>query len=291
MRYLLYLGCVIPTKQYAYEMSLRAVFPKFGIELEDFNEGCCGFPLKGVNKKAWIYMGARILARAYERGLPILTPCNGCNVSLFETKRFLEEDPSLRAEMLSLLRSEGLYHFGDVEILHPVEVFHDVIGVEKIKSMVVKPLKGLRIASHPGCHLIRPTNVPRPDNNVNPQKIDNIVRALGAEVGDYPDKGGCCGATMLPFHPESAIKVGAEKIVVMMDYGFDAVTTSCPYCMEMLDAKQDAAKTITGNMDLSLPVFYLTQLVGLALGMDPKELGIHLNLSPVDLVLEKLGVL
>lgn len=290
-KYLLYLGCVIPTKQYAYEMSLRAVFPRLGIKLEEFHEGCCGFPLKGINKKAWIYMGARILARATEMSLPILTPCNGCNVSLVEVKYYLDEDSFLRSEILSLLKSEGLYHIGDVRVMHPVEVLHDEIGIERLKEKVVRPLKNIKIASHPGCHIMRPTNVPRPENNENPVKIDNIVKALGAESYDYPNKGGCCGATMLPFDPDNAIRVGAEKLMVMINSGFNAATTSCPYCMEMLDAKQDAAKTITGNMELSLPVFYLTQLVGLAIGLDPKELGLNLNLSPVDIILEKLGVI
>jgi|Deesub1362B_J571_1020462.scaffolds.fasta_scaffold00584_17 heterodisulfide reductase subunit B len=290
MRYLLYLGCVIPTKQYAYEVSLREVFPKFGVQLEEFNERCCGFPLKSINKKAWLYMGARVLARASELGLPILAPCNGCHVSLWETKHQMEEDPYLKSEILSYLKSEGLYKFDDVDIKHPVEVLHDIIGLEKIKEKVVRPLQGLKIASHPGCHLMRPTDIPRPEDNANPDKIDRILRALGAESYDYPDKGGCCGATMLPFSPDNAIKVGAQKILTMINAGFNAATTSCPYCMEMLDNKQDAAKTITGNMEVSLPVFYLTQLVGLAIGIEPSKLLINLNMSPVDEILAEVGV-
>lgn len=288
-KYLLYLGCVIPTKQYAYEISLRKVFPKLGVELVDFDERCCGFPLKSINKKAWIYMGARVLARAAEIGLPILTPCNGCNVSLCEVKHILETNEELKIEIQNMLKSEGIHEINDVKVSHPIEVLHDEVGVEKIKEMVTKPLKGIRIAAHPGCHIMRPTNIPRPEDNKNPIKFDNIVKTLGAEAYDYPNKGGCCGATAIPYDPNTAIRVVAEKLLIIINSGFDAATTSCPYCMEMLDAKQDPAKTITGNQKLSLPIFYLTQLVGLALGMNPRELGIHLNMSPVENILEKLG--
>lgn len=291
LKFLLYLGCTIPTKQYAYEVSARNVLPRLGVELVEFEGShCCGFPLKGINKKAWIYLSARLLALASKTGLPVLSLCNGCDVSLRKVKHMLEEDEELRAEIAEMLREEGLELNTNVELYHTIDVLHDIVGVEKIKSMVVKPLNGLKIASHPGCHVIRPTDVPRPEDPKNPVKIDEILEAIGASSGDYPDKGGCCGATMLPFVTDAAIKVGASKLKIIAESGFEAVTTSCPYCMEMLDSKQDVARSITGESSISIPVFYLTQLVGLALGMKPEELGLSLNMSPIDKVLEKLGV-
>lgn len=290
-KFLLYLGCTIPTKQYAYEISVRAVLPKLGIELVEFEgASCCGFPLKGIDRKAWIYMSARVLALARQYKLPILVLCNGCDVSLRETKHFLDKYPELKNEISEMLREEGLELNNNVNIVHTIEILHDVIGVEKIKASIVKPLSNLKIASYPGCHALRPTEIPRPEDAVNPVKIDNIIRALGAETEDYPDKRGCCGATMLPYSPESAIKTSAAKIRIMKDYGFDAAVTSCPYCMEMLDVKQDVAKNLLEDEEISLPIFYLTQLVGLSMGLKPEELGLNLNMSPVEDILERLEV-
>lgn len=290
-KFLLYLGCTIPTKQYAYEISARNVLPRLGVELVEFQgANCCGFPLKGINKKAWIYMSARVLALASKYGLPILTLCNGCDVSLKKVSDILRSDAKLRNEIAKALSDEGLTLPQDVGVYHVVEVLHDFVGVKRIRDMVVRPLKSIKIASHPGCHLLRPSDIPRPENPVDPMKFDEIIKALGAETGYYPDKGGCCGATMLPYSAKYALRVVASKIKDMRDFGFDAVTTSCPYCMEMLDAKQDAARAETGDEGVTIPVFYLTQLIGLAIGLSPKELGINLNLSPVEGVLEKIGV-
>ncbi len=290
-KFLLFLGCTIPTKQYSYEISVRNVLPKLGVELVDFAEaGCCGFPLKGLNRRAWVYMSARILSIASKKGLPILALCNGCDTSLRKIKDILKHDEALRKEIADLLSNEGIKLDVSAEVYHTLEILHDFVGVEKIKSMVRRSLKGIRIASYPGCHMIRPSDIPHPEDPAEPRKYDAVLNALGAEVGYYPDRGGCCGATMLPYSARHALLIAASKIKTFKEYGFDAVSTSCPYCMEMIDGKQDAARTEVGDESISIPVFYLTQLVGLAIGLEPKELGLNLNISPVEEVLEKLGV-
>ncbi len=290
-RFLLFLGCTIPTRQYSYEISVRNVFPKLGVELVEFPEaGCCGFPMKGLSKKAWYYMSARILSLASKKGLPILALCNGCDTSLRKVKDSLKHDDALRNEIADLLSKEGIKLDVNAEIYHTLEVLHDFVGVEKIKSLVKRPLKGIKIASYPGCHMLRPSDIPRPEDPSEPRKYDAVLKALGAEVGYYPDRGGCCGATILPYSAKHALLITASKIKTFKEYGFDAASTSCPYCMEMIDGKQDAARSEVGDESISIPVFYLTQLVGLAIGLSPKELGLNLNVSPVESVLEKLGV-
>ncbi|MCS7108136.1 MAG: CoB--CoM heterodisulfide reductase iron-sulfur subunit B family protein [Sulfolobales archaeon] len=290
-KFLLFLGCTIPTKQYSYEISVRNVLPKLGVELVDFPEsGCCGFPLKGLNKKAWIYMSARLLSLASKKGLPILALCNGCDTSLRKIKDLLMHDKDLREEMAKLLSNEGVKLDINAKVYHTLEVLHDFVGVERIKSLVQRPLKGIKVASYPGCHMLRPSDIPRPEDPVEPRKYDSVIKALGAEVGYYPDKGGCCGATLLPYSAKHALLIVASKLKTIKEYGFSAVSTSCPYCMEMIDAKQDAARSEVGDEDISIPVFYLTQLVGIAMGLKPKELGLNLNVSPVEGVLDRLGV-
>lgn len=290
-KFLLFLGCTIPTKQYAYEISVRNVLPRLGVELVEFPEaGCCGFPLKGLNKKAWVYMSARVLSLASKKGLPILALCNGCDTSLRKIKDLLKHDGVLRDEIAKLLEGEGVKLSLKAEVYHTLEVLHDFIGVEKIKTQVRRPLRGIKIASYPGCHMLRPSEIPHPEDPVEPRKYDSVLRALGADVGYYPDKGGCCGATILPYSAKHALLIVAAKLKTIKDYGFDCVSTSCPYCMEMIDAKQDAARSEVGDESISIPAFYLTQLIGLAMGLSPKELGLNLNVSPIESILEKSGV-
>ena len=169
-------------------------------------------------------------------------------------------------------------------------MLYDDVGVEKIKQAAKKSLGGLKVAAYYGCHLVRPRHYPRPVDPENPVKIEEIIEALGGSTEDYPDKLGCCGAMVLPFSAETAAKIAALKLKTFAEMGFDLVVTSCPYCFEMLDSKQEVAKSISGEEFRSVPAMYLTQLVGLCMGFKPLELGLHLNMSPVDEVLEKMEV-
>lgn len=291
MRMLLYLGCTIPTKQYAYELSLRSTLPSLGIELvypKDMN--CCGTPLKGISVYYPLYACARVLAIAELEGLNIISPCNGCHLSLTETIYKLKLNPSLMFKINEILKEEGLRYTGRVAVYHPVEVLHDIVGIDKIASAIKRKLPEIPISSHPGCHLVRPTEFPRPEIRDGPLKMDRLIEAIGLRARDYPEKYECCGAAIIPYSPESAIKVVASRIKNIISVGSKAVTSLCPYCIEMLDGKQDAAKTITGDRTLSLPAVYYTQLLGLAMGVGEKDLGLNLNVSPVEMLIEEIGL-
>jgi len=291
LRCLLYLGCHIPTKQYAYEISARKVLPALGVELMEFREAqCCGLPIKQASVEAWLYMASRILALAGSRGLPLLTLCNGCNTSLREAAHVLKTRPEIKEKMKEALREEGIALERMPKVRHTIEVLYDDVGVERIKQAATRSLKGLKVAAYYGCHLVRPRHYPRPVDPENPVKMEEIIEALGGSTGDYPDKLGCCGAMVLSFSAETAVKIAASKLKTISEMGFDLIVTSCPYCFEMLDSKQEVAKSISGEEFESIPVMYLTQLIGLCMGFKPEELGLYLNMSPVDEVLEKLGV-
>lgn len=289
MRFLLYLGCTAPTKQYGYELSLRSTLPLLGAELEypkDMN--CCGVPMKGISRFYPYYACARIMAIAESQGLDIVAPCNGCHLNLTETVYKLKLNPPLMDAVNALLKEEGLRYSGKAAIYHPVEVLHDKVGVERIASTIKRKLPGIPVSSHPGCHLLRPTEFPRPETRNGPLKLDRLIEAIGLKARDYPEKYECCGAAMLPYSPEAAIRVVALRIKRALAVGSRAITSLCPYCIDMLDGKQDAAKTITGDQSLSIPALYYTQLLGLALGLSERELGINLNMSPVEALLEEV---
>jgi len=286
-KYALYPGCVMPTEQYAYEISIRESLPVLGIELVDV-EGfsCCGEPMKSVNQLMTLYLSTRNLAIAEKNKLNIFAPCAMCHLALSECKRLLDNNPEMRDRINNLLSVEELNYKGSGNIVNTVDLLHDHIGLETIKQHVKKPLTGFKFAAHYGCHLIRPSEIGRPDDSENPQKMEDILKTLGAETADYyPEKLDCCGGILQINLPESALTKTGQKLKAIQEYGFNGLVDVCPWCHRMYDTRQaKAGETVATKLDV--PVFYLTQLLGLALGIKKEKLGLDLNLSPV----EKLGL-
>jgi heterodisulfide reductase subunit B len=289
MKFAFYPGCTVESEQYAYEISAREIFPKLGIQLIDV-EGfsCCGYPVKNVSIPAWLYLSARNLALAEKSGLDVLPLCNGCNLSFREVNHYLEEKPSLKERIDSLLSLEGLSYTGNTKSWHILEFLRDVVGVEKIKSVVNRPLKGLKLATHYGCHAIRPSELGMVDNPEDPHILEELIEALGAEADDYPERLDCCGQGLAMTTGKTALTIAGLKLKAIQNRGFDAVVTVCPFCMKILDSKQNAIRVTTQQNDINLPVLYYTQLLGLAMGIEAEKLAINLNLSPVGEILKKL---
>ena len=286
-KYALYPGCVMPTEQYAYEVSIREVLPLLNIDLVDV-EGfsCCGEPMKSMNQLMALYLSARNLALAERQDLDLFVPCPMCHLSLSECQRVMESNTEMRDRMNGMLASEDLQYNGSIDIVHTVDLLHDHIGIDEIKKHVKKPLAGLKVATHYGCHLIRPSEIGRPVDSENPQKMETILKVLGAESLDYPEKLDCCGAMLSANLPESALTKTGQKLQKVQEQGFDVFVDVCPWCHRMFDSKQvKAGETVAAKLEM--PVVYLTQLLGLALGVKKEKLGLELNLSPVDKL--KLG--
>jgi heterodisulfide reductase subunit B len=289
--YALFLGCTIQTEQYGFEMSARETLPRLGVDLIDL-EGfsCCGYPLRSLNEQSWVYLTARNLAIADERGLDVLALCNGCHLSMCEIKHLLDHDPKLRDELNGHLAIEGLKYTGASGVRHLLEVLHKDVGADEIKGLVKVPLDGFKFASHYGCHALRPSAIGRPDDSEDPHILEGLTVALGAEADFYPDRLDCCGASLVVSDPEISFKLSGEKLKSVQAQGFDGMVTVCPFCHKMYDAKQGAIKSVLADNSIELPVIYYTQLLGLAMGLDQEELGINFNLSPVGVILEKLEV-
>jgi len=290
MDVVVYWGCVIPTSEYAYELSLRATLPRLGTNLVELEgSSCCGSPVTSVNKLAAEYLALRNIALAEKTGIKyLLVPCNGCYLSLVETLHNWRSDEKLRSELEEPLGREELTLKGEVQLVHTINFLHDIIGLEVVKATVVKPLTGLRLVSHTGCHLLRPSTILTVDDPEQPRKLDELIKVLGAEALEYPESLDCCGAGLLLSHPESALSLSAEKLRAVQGLGVDGFVDSCPSCHMMFDAKQEAGAKATGQK-LSVPVLYYTQLLGLAMGLDKRALGLHLNKSPVEKLMEKVA--
>jgi len=289
LRVAVYWGCVIPAIQYAYEMSVRQVLPKLGVEIVDLEDvSCCGTPLKSVNIFASLYLAARNVAIAEKTGLNnLLVLCNGCHLSFSEAKHFLKTDEKLRQKVNSLLNDEGLQFGGSLQIWHLVDFLHDVIGEETIGKALKKSLNGLKFASQYGCHIIRPSTLGRVDDPENPRKMDELIEWLGAKSVDYAEKLDCCGSLLLLSHPDAALTFAGLKMKAVQALGVDALVNACPSCHMMFDMRQKSAGATVGAK-LSLPVVYYTQLLGVAMGIENERLGLHLNRSPVDELLQKI---
>ena len=291
MKLAVFWGCRILTSQYAYEMSVREVLPRLNMELVDLQENpCCGDPVKSVNDFAANYLAARILALASSTGLKnLLVPCNRCHFVISEAKRLIDNDEAVRSKVEVLLREEGLRYDPTVRMWHVIDLLHDHVGLDIIRKAIVKPLKGLRLASHVGCQIVRYTDLGRVDDAENPKKLDELINVVGAETVDYPEKLDCCGAALIYSHLDSALSLSASKLKAVQSLGVDGLVVSCPDCGMMFDSKQTEAVT-TAGAKISLPVVYYTQLLGLALDIEQNRLGLQLNQSPVDTLLAKIPV-
>jgi len=286
-----YWGCRILTSQYAYEMSVREAFPKLGVELVDFREAiCCGDPVKSINDFASNYLGAKVLALANSTGLKdLLVPCNRCHFVISEAKRFMEKDGNAHNKIAALLKEEGLSYNPEVKVWHVIDFLHDHVGLDRIKKAVIMPLKGMKLALHYGCQILRYSDLGRVDDAENPRKLDELIDAIGAETVDYAEKLDCCGSHLMYSHVDSGLSLAGQKLKAVQSLGVDGLVVSCPDCGTMFDAKQkDAATTVGAKLDL--PILYYTQLLGLALGIEQDKLGLQLNQSPLDQLLSKIPI-
>ncbi len=290
MKVAIYWGCRILTGQYAYEMSVRETLPKLSVELVDLREAtCCGDPVKSVNDFASTYLGVRVLALANATGLSdLLVPCNRCHFVISEAKRLVENDEKTKQKVISMLKEEGLDYNPCIRIWHIIDLLHDNVGLEAVKKAVTKPLKGLKLATHYGCQILRYTDLGRVDDAENPRKLDSLIEVLGAETVDYNERLDCCGSHLMLSHVDSALSLAGGKLKAVQTLNVDGLVVSCPDCALMFDAKQkDAAATVGAK--LAVPVIYYTQLLGLALGIDQQKLGLNLNQSPVERLLTKVS--
>jgi heterodisulfide reductase subunit B len=289
MKWALFLGCTIPARLRNYELSARKVAEKLGLELLDL-EGfdCCGFPIKSVKEEASLVMAARNIALAEKRELDICTLCSACTGVLAEAQKQLE-DESLRKQINGYLKEFDLQYKGTAKIKHFVRVLYEDVGIEKIKEKVVVPLDGIRIASHYGCHYLKPSEVHGEfEDPEAPRSMDELIRAVGAEDVDYLDKKYCCGGGLLAIDEDIAYKMAEKKLDIITDEKVDAISLFCPFCDLMYEASQKTIQDRTGK-EYNLPVLFLTQILGLAMGISPKELGLQFNRPKPESILNKVS--
>jgi heterodisulfide reductase subunit B len=288
MEFALFLGCTIPARLNQYESSSRAVLAKFGVGLVDIREfNCCGYPLRNIDFKLFMLSSARNLALAEKKHLNVMTLCKCCYGSLKKADYLLKEDNSLRKEVNAVLEKEGLTYEGEIEVKHLLSVLYKEIGIESIKGKMSTAFKGLRIATHYGCHALRPSQVVGFDNPVVPSLFDQLVEVTGAESIEWPMKLECCGAPLWGINDRLSMDLTLKKLTDGKKSGADYVCVACPYCHIQFDQVQ---KMILSQRDGNrpLPSILYTQLLGLSMGIDKKALGLEANEIPISGIEELL---
>jgi heterodisulfide reductase subunit B len=277
MRYLYYPGCSLKCTGRSYEESLLPVFDELKIDYVELNDwNCCGATAyMAVDEAKAFAIASRNLALAEEqfkneKEINIIAPCSACYMVLLKTKNYLDSNKFELAKIKGALRESGLNYEGKVRIRHPLDVLVNDIGVKEIAKAVKHPLKGIKVASYYGCQTVRPISTF--DDARDPHTMDDLVKAIGAEPVDWPLKTRCCGASLTGI----VEKVGLPLSYVILNEAAkrraDVVATSCPLCQFNLECYQTNINT-KYQSDLRIGVVYFSQLMGLALGISPKKLG------------------
>lgn len=277
MRFAFFLGCNIPARLPQYESSSRAVLGRLGVELVDIREfNCCGYPLRNADFKAAVLAAARNLALAEREDLPLLILCKCGFGMLKHADHILKEEPTLLNEINTTLSKEGLAYEGGIEIKHLLSVLHHDVGVEAIRQKVTRPFQGLRVATHYGCHALRPSEIVRFDDPVNPTLFDDLVEATGAESIAWQARLDCCGAPLLGSNDELSMDLAERKLASARQSGADYLCDACAYCHIQFDTVQGMIRDRRGGNHLLPPILY-PQLLGLSLGIDSETLGLGMN--------------
>jgi len=290
--YAYFLGCIAPNRYPGIEAATRKSLSEFDINLLDIKgASCC--PAPGVfgsfDLWTWLALAARNIVLAEEMNADITTTCNGCYATLQEANHLLKHNVNLRNRVNEFLGKFGRQYQGSLEVKHAIELLSDEIGFERIEKKVTRPLKEVRIAVHYGCHFLKPSETRMHGSVERPTVLDDFVRSLGAKSIDYKDKAMCCGAGggVRAANLEIALDMTAEKLDNMIDAGVDCLMTSCQFCHLQLDRGQVELNE-KYERKYQLPVVFMTQLMGIALGMDARELGLYDNAISTEGLLKKI---
>ena len=277
--YTLFLGCTVPVRALNYEISARKVAEKLALHLSDIPDfSCCGYPIKSVNRYAYLLMAARNLALAEKKRLPLCTLCSACCGSLTEANHEIQEDEKLRKQInKDLFEWVGLRYEGGIRVTHFIRILDQEVGSIRISEQVLADLSSLRVAPHYGCHYTKPSTIyRRTEDPEDPKSLDELIKATGAQSVQYEDKLQCCGGGVLAIDEKVALAMAHKKLDHLRAQQADAMILICPFCNVMYEGNQRKIEK-TFQTEYKMPILYYPQLLGLALGLEPDELGMKMN--------------
>ncbi len=295
-----YPGCALEGTAHAYNVSTKAVAHELNLGLKEVkNWNCCGaMEVKNIDPKLQTYLSSRVLSiAANEMGHDVvMSPCNGCYHNLKKAEYDIEHDPDTQdvVERLSAKAGHATYKAGQAETIHALDWIKETIGEDGIKARTRDKLAGLKVANYYGCMYVRPRHIfpekdkgPGSESTTKPHFMDDILAAAGAENVEFPLKTACCGGAHTLSDSDTSTKLVLNILEAAEAAGADVIATECPTCHTGLEMHQVRAETRFGRKT-SVKVMYFTQLLGLALGIGPRKLGIQENISDgMQVVVEK----
>jgi heterodisulfide reductase subunit B len=288
--YKMFQGCTIGNRIPFIEASARQVFDKLGIKTSEAPFACCPDPVgfNSTDHLSWLAMGARNLTIAEDEEKDIISLCNGCFQTLKLVNKELIHNEHEREKINNILKTIGREFKGKINVKHFVEVLYD-IGAEKIKENVVKELTGLKVACHTGCHYNRPSEIVQTDDPMKPIKLREVVKATGAIPIDYEEEMLCCGAGVGNTEEEPAMLILNNKLTSAINAGAEALIVNCPACFQQFDTTQRNAEKLF-DKKFGIPVLYVTELLALAFGAKPDDIGLKFHRVRLSSLLEKYGL-
>jgi len=287
MTYVFFPGCSLDSTAKDYYLSTLAVARALKLDLPELPDWtCCGStPAHQSSELLSLALPAKDLLAA--SGNTVAVACAACYSRLKTANHSITSDASVRGEVADVL---GADYDGSTPVKHLLEIIRDDLGYAALAKRVTKPLKGLRVAAYYGCLLVRPPEVTCFDDPENPRVLDDVLEAVGAETLDWPHKTECCGASYSITNPEIVWLLSREVLAMASDAGADCIATACPLCQLNLDMRQRDIEARYGER-FGLPVLYFTQLLGIAFGLAPSELGLRRLMVDARPLLAKKGLL
>jgi heterodisulfide reductase subunit B len=246
-----------------YAMSTEAVLKALGVELVELDDwNCCGAAAAhSLNRLLSLCLPARNIAKTQEAGLPVVVPCAGCFNNLKKAEKALQAGGALGQQ---IQQTVGFDYRGGTEVLALIDVVVNRIGLKRVGEKVTRPLSGLKVASYYGCALVRNPKITQLDDPENPMYMDRVVNVLGATPVEWSYKTECCGADLALTHGKTVVEMVNRIVQLAREAGADCITCSCGLCQANLEMRQ----TLAGG---GLPVFYFTELMGIAMGLGGKN--------------------
>lgn len=290
MKYALYTGCAAKGACPELYQSSMKVIQKLGLEVEELTDAtCCGAGvIREGDPELSLAINARTFSMAEDKGLNIMTICGTCQGVMSSTQKQLKEGEGLLDRVNGLLAMDHRRYQGTAQAKHLLWILVKEFGLNRLKEFVVRPLDGLRVAPFYGCYILRPSWDLGFDDPVNPSSLESLISVLGGEPVEYSGRTKCCGFPVILEKEEIATAMAGASLAEAKEKGADCLVTPCPLCHMSLDIYQKRAEERVGER-LGLPILHLPQLVGLAMGIDSKQLGLSRHMVSVKRVLEKIG--
>ncbi|MCZ6780440.1 MAG: CoB--CoM heterodisulfide reductase iron-sulfur subunit B family protein, partial [Nitrospirae bacterium] len=284
-----YPGCAAKGATPELYQSTMAIIGQLGIEVVELTAAsCCGAGVVGeAEPDVALALNARTFAQAEQLGLDVMTICGTCQGVMGAANKRLKEEPRLRERINHMLAQDGIAYRGTVQVKHLLWIVVREVGLHQLRGQVRIPMQGFRIAPFYGCYILRPSWDLGFDDPENPTSLEKVIKAVGGEAVAYPGRTKCCGFPIILEKEAIAVAMAGQNMKEAKDEGADFMVTPCPLCHMSLDIYQDRAGRAV-HTTLNLPILHLPQLLGLAMGMPAKDLGLSRHFIPVDSILRTI---